>query len=169
MNRLDDLIIGAAIAGMLAVGATVSIRYYGHEKYDDGYAAALAAGQARYEREVAAAIKTETDLRAQLAAKDDEAKEKDRTYAISLEVAQRRVLDGTDRLRCPTARAVQPTAAATDRSAAGGSATDGQGPAMVPDDSAALLGLVADHQRLVQRYERVVERFDACRALNAGP
>jgi hypothetical protein len=43
MNRLDDLIIGAALLTTLAVGAALGIRYYGHEQYDAGYDAAVAA------------------------------------------------------------------------------------------------------------------------------
>lgn len=173
MSRLDDLVIGAALAVMLAVGAGLSIRYYGHEQYDAGYeaghAVAVAAGNAQRDIDAAIHLKTETDLREKLAKQDDEAKEKERAYEISLQVAQRRVLDGSDRLRCPTASPVQPAAATADRPAAAGAPADGPGPDVVPEAAADLLGIAADVAGLVRRYERVVERFDACRALNEVP
>jgi hypothetical protein len=37
----------------------------------------------------------------------------------------------------------------------------------VPEVAADLLGIAADAAGLVRRYAEVVERFDACRAVNA--
>jgi len=37
----------------------------------------------------------------------------------------------------------------------------------VPEAAAEILGDAADVGRLVRRYERIVERFDACRAMNS--
>jgi hypothetical protein len=39
----------------------------------------------------------------------------------------------------------------------------------VPEAAADLLGIAADVAGLVRRYKCVVERFDACRALNEVP
>lgn len=173
MSRAGGLIIDVVLFSLLVVGVALGIRYYVHVQYDAGYeaghAAAVAAGNAQRDLDAAIHLKKETDLRDQLAAKDVDAHRKEQEYATNLEAAQRRVRAGTDRLRCPAANPVQPATAASDRPIASGPATDGEGPTMVPDDSAALLGLVADHQRLMQRYERVVERFDDCRAMNAVP
>lgn len=169
MTRLDNPLVYILLAALVAVATWRGVVYYGGTQYDAGHEAAIAAGKKQHDIDVAAALKTETDLRAQLAAKDDEAKEKERTYEISLEVAQRRLRTGTDSLRCPTAGPVQPAAAAADRPIAGGPAVDDQGPALVPDAAADLLGIAADVAGLVRRYDRVVERFEACRALNAVP
>lgn len=49
----------------------------------------------------------------------------------------------------------------------GGPATEGEGPAIVPDAAADLLGDAAAIAGLVQRYDRVGERFEVCRAVNA--
>lgn len=58
-------------------------------------------------------------------------------------------------------------APAGDRPAAGGPGADVEGPAIVPDAAADLLGDTAAIAGLVRRYDRVVERFEACRAVNA--
>jgi hypothetical protein len=134
-----------------------------------GWDAAVAAGKAKYEADAAKARKTESELRAQLRDKDDEANELERTYEISLEVAQRDVRAGRERLRCPTAGPVHAAAPAPAAGpAAGEPAPDGPGADLVPEVAADVLGLAADGESIVRKYDRIVERFEACRALNNG-
>lgn len=167
MSPLDRLLLGCILAAAALFAGKGAVIHYGALRYQAGYDAAVAAGKEQHDRDAAAAHKIESDLRAQMAAKDADAYRKEQNYATNLEAAQRRVLTGADRLRCPAASPVPAGAAPGDRPAAGGPGADGEGPAMVPEVSADLLGLVADHQRLVQRYARVVERFKACQAVNA--
>lgn len=163
MNRL---LIGVLVAAALSGGAWIGLRHYGATQYQHGYDAAVTAGQAQLAHEAAENLKIETDLRAQLAERDDEAHQKEIEHAQALADAQRRVRAGTDRLRCP-ASPVQPAATPADRPAAASASTDGQGPDLVPETAADLLGIAADVAGLVRRYERVIERFEECRAVNA--
>lgn len=169
MNPLDRLLIGCMLLAGLLVGGTLAVHRYGAEQRTAGYAAAVAAGQAQHDRDAAAALKKESDLRAQLHAKDDEAFTKEKTYAASLEAAQRRVRTGVDSLRCPTANPVPAGAAPADRPAAGGIEVDVAGPRLMPEAAADLLGIAGDVAGLVRRYERLEQRFDACREVNNGP
>jgi hypothetical protein len=91
---------------------------------------------------------------------------KEQEYATNLDAAQRRVRAGVESLLCPTSP-VQPAPAAGDRPAAPEPATHGPGPAVVPEAAADLLSIAADVAGLVRRYDQVVERFEACRAVNA--
>lgn len=166
MNALDRLMIGGMLLAAALIAGALELRHYGAERYSAGQAAAVAAGVKLRQAEADRNLKTETDLRAQLHDKDAEAKQQEQTYEISLDVAQRRVRAGTDSLRCP-ASPIPAGATAGDRPAAGGPAADGEGPAIVPDAAADLLGDAAAIAGLVRRYDRVVERFDACRAVNA--
>ena len=181
MSAIERLLIGTFTAIVLLAAGILGVRVYGAHRYATGhaagyatghaagYATAIAAGKAQHDRDAAVALKTETDLRAQLAARDVTAHEKEIEHAQALADAQRRVRTGVDRLRCPAASPVQPAAAPGDRPAAAGPAVDGGGPELVPEAAADVLGYGAAIAGLVRRYERVVERFEACRAVNAGP
>jgi hypothetical protein len=168
IDTLDRLLTAFVIAGALSVAAWFGVHHYGAERYKEGYAAAVAAGKAQHDRDAVEAAKTESDLRAKLAAQDATTQQKEIEHAQALADAQRRVRAGTDRLRCP-ASPVQRAAAPDDRPAAAGPATDGSGPDLVPEAAADVLGYGAAIAGLVSRYERVVERFEECRAVNAGP
>lgn len=161
--------LGAVILSLaLLLAGGLWLCHYGAEQYQDGYAAAVEDSRAERDRAATMSRKTESDLRAQLHAKDAEAFEKEEEYEANLAAAQRRVRAGTDRLRCPVGQV--PAAPATnDRPATGGPGADGAGPNIVPAVAEEILGDAADVARLVRKYERVVERFDACRAVNAGP
>jgi hypothetical protein len=166
MTSLERLAIAAFALAALLLGAVFGMKHYGAERYDAGYAAAIAAGKAQHDRDAAAALKTESDLRAKLAAKDADAQRKDEEHAQALADAQRRLLTRVDRLRCP-ASPVQPTTAPTDRPATAVAPVDGTGPDLVPEAAADVLSYGAAIAGLVSRYERVVERFEECRAVNA--
>jgi hypothetical protein len=165
MNALDRLMIGGMLIAAALIAGALEIKHYGAERYSAGQAAAVAAGAKLRQVEADRNQKTETDLRAQLATKDVTAHKKELEHAASLEAAQRRVRTGVDSLRCP-ARPVPASAAAGDRPTAGGPATDVPGQELVPEAAADLLGDGAAIAGLVRRYERVVERFEACRAVN---
>lgn len=164
MTSLDRLLCSALAAVLLVIGAWFGVRHYGAEQYQAGHAAAVAAGRAQLERDTAAARKTESDLRAQLREKDATAFTKEKEYATNLEAAQRRVRAGVDSLRCPGA--IPAASQAGDRPTAAGSAADGERLAIVPEVAAEILSDGADVAGLLRRYQRVVERFEACRAVN---
>lgn len=166
MTALERLIVAAALVMLLVTGVWVGVHRYGAARYDAGYAAAVDLGKKQRDRDAYVNQQTEDELRTLLAAKDADAYRKEQEYASNLEAAQRRVRAGTDRLRCP-AGPVPAAAAAADRPAASGPGADGGGADVVPEAAADLLGIAADVAGLVRRYERVVERFEACRAVNA--
>ena len=173
MTALERRLLGVAVAVLLATGAWLGLQHYGNERYDAGhdagYAAAVDLGKKQRDRDAYLNQRTEDELRSMLAAKDADAHRKEQEYASNLADAQRRVRAGTDRLRCPAADPVQPSAAAEDRPAAGGTSADGGGPDLVPEAAADLLGYGAAIAGLVSRYAEVVERNEACRAVNARP
>lgn len=170
MTALERLLVGVIAAALLATGGWLGICHYGNVRYDAGhdagYAAALDAGRKQRDRDAYLNQQTEDELRSLLAAKDADAHRKEQEYASNLADAQRRVRAGIDRLRCP-ASTVQPGAASEDRPTAAGAPADGQGSDVVPEAAADLLGIAADVAGLVRRYDQVVERFEACRTVNA--
>ena len=166
MSRLQVLLLGVLVAIVITVGAWIALDHYGHERYQAGYSAAVDAGIRQRDLDAEENRKAESDLRAQLATRDAEAHRKEQEYASNLEAAQRRVRAGDDRLRCP-AGPIQPAAPAPDRPATPDAPADGQGPDVMPEAAADLLGIAADVAGLVRRYDQVVERFEACRAVNA--
>jgi hypothetical protein len=166
IDTLDRFLSGLLIAAVLAVAGWFSLHHYGAERYNAGYAAAIASGKAQHDRDEAAYRKLESDQRAKDAAREADATRKDQEHAQALADAQRRVRAGTDRLRCP-ANPVQSAAAPGNRPAAGAPPSDGAGPDLVPEAAADFLGIAADVAGLVRRYAEVVERFDECRAVNA--
>ncbi len=166
MSALERLLCSLLAAVLLSIGAWYGVCRYGIQQRQAGYDAAVADGKASRDLEAQIARQTEDDLRAQLRAKDEDAHRKEQEHAQSLEDAQRRMRTGVDSLRCPAARAVPGIAASEDRPAAGEPATDGQGPAIVPEVAAEILGDGADVAGLVRRYERVTELFEVCRAMN---
>lgn len=133
-----------------------------------GYDRALAAGQAKYESERERNRKVEGDLREANRLKDVAAATKEQTYAENLNAAQRRMRAGTDSLRCPSASPVQAGASPADRPDTSGPSFDESGAGVMPEVAADILGLAADSARLVRKFDRLAERYDACRALNNG-
>lgn len=152
---------------ILLLGGTWWFRYYGAEQYQAGWDGAVAAGKERRDSDAAAALAIESGLRTRLLDQDTNAFKKEQEYATNLDAAQRRVRAGTDRLRCPAASPVQLTATPGDRPAAGAPPVDGEGLDLVPEAAADILGHGAAIAGLVSRYADVVERFEACRAVNA--
>lgn len=168
MTHVERVLFSVIALIGVVICAWLGALHFGANKFDAGYAAAIAAGQKRHDFEAELNRQIEAELREQLAAKDAAAFMKEKEHAESLKAAQRRVLAGSDSLRCPAA-AVPTSAAAGDRSTAGGPAVDGQGPAIVPAVAVEILADGADVAGIVRRYQRVLDRFDACQALNARP
>jgi hypothetical protein len=166
MSRLEQLLVALLTAAALAAVAWLGLQHYGAEQYKAGFAAAVAIGNQERDRVAAINHNVETELRSRLAARDADAYRKEQEYATNLADAQRRVRAGTDRLRCPAASPVQPAAAAGDRSIAGGPEPDRAGAELVPDAAAEVLGDAADAAGLVRKFDRLTERFEACRAVN---
>lgn len=167
MSALERLAVGMLLAVALVVAAFFGVRHYGIEQRQVGWNAAVTAGKEQREAEAAAALAIESGLRTRLLEQDTTAHRKEQEHASELEAAQRRVRAGVDSLRCPAAGPVPDAAAADDRATAAGSAADREGLAIVPEVAAEILGDGADVAGLVRRYQRLVERFEACRALNA--
>lgn len=166
MMTLERFAGAILLSVALLLGAWFSVHHYGSTKYQAGYDAAVAEGREAREAAAVAALAIESGLRAKLLERDTAALRKEQEHAESLEAAQRRVRAGVDRLRCP-AGPVPAGAPAGGGPAAAGTALDREGPAIVPEVAAEILGDAGDVAGLVRRYERVVERFEACRTVNA--
>ena len=166
MTALERLAAVTLLLVVLLLGAWFGLRHYGAEQRQAGYDAAIAEGEEAREAAAIAALAIESGLRARLLEQDTTALRKEQEHATNLEAAQRRVRTGVDRLRCPTGP-VQSAAPAGDRPAATRPAADGEGPDLVPEAAADVLGHGAAIASLVRRYERVIERFEACEAVNA--
>lgn len=160
------------LAALLGAGViTGGLLWHRHEVSagrQAGYDAAVTAGEKQRAADAAVALTTERALRAKLAARDAAEQQKDAEYAETLAAAQRRVRAGDDSLRIAI-NTIRATAAAPAGPTAAGPAPDGPGAAIVPEVAANILGLAADTGRLVRKYERLEERYDACVALNNGP
>ena len=167
MTAFDRLAIVAIILAGLLFSALVSLHHYGEKRYEAGYNVAIEAGMRQRDKEAAENRKIESELRSQLAERDTEAQQKEVEHAQTLADAQHRVRAGTDRLRCPAVSPVQPATTPADRPASAGAPVDGGGPDLVPEAAADVLGYGAAIAGLVRRYDRLSERFEACRAMNA--
>jgi hypothetical protein len=167
VTAIERLTAAVMLVLLVAVGSVLWVRHYGAEQYQAGHDAAIAAGKEQYDRDAAAARKTESDLRAQLRAKDADALRQKEEHEKNLANAQRRMRAGADSLRCPAVGPVPDHAAPDDRPAAGGPDPDTAGPRIVPETAADLLGVAADIAGIVRKYDRLEQRFEACRALNA--
>lgn len=168
MSALERLLASIVALMVLSVAGWFGLQHYGTKHYDAGYAAAVEAGAKLRQAEADRHQREESDLRDKLAAADYQSFEKEQEYAANLANAQRRVLTGTDRLRCHTASAAQRAAPAGDRSATAGPALDRQGAELVPDAAAALLGDGATVAGIVRKFDRLEQRFEECRAMNAN-
>jgi len=168
VKALEWLMLQLAGAALLVLSAWLWHADKVGDAYKAGQAAAVAAGNAQHAADLAAARKTETGLRLLLATKDELSHNKEILYAENLSAAQRRVVSGADRLRCPGVGSVSNAATAPAGPAAGGLAPDGPGAAIVPEVAGDILSLAADTGRVLRKYQRVVERYEACRALNNG-
>jgi hypothetical protein len=168
MNVLERLLVSVLVLAALACAGWLAVTHYGDARFEAGRAAAVAAGEKLRQAEAERHREAESDLRTRLGAADADAFRKEQEYATNLDAAQRRVRAGVDRLRCP-ASSVQPTAAASDRPAAVGPAADAEGEELVPDAAADVLGIGATIASLVRKYDRLNERFEKCRAVNAVP
>ena len=166
MTSIEKLLISAIVLIGLALLGWLNLLDYGVERYDEGFEAAIKVGKERRDADAEINRQTETDLRKQLGIKDTAALKKEKDHAQSLAAAQRRILTGTDSLRCP-AKPIPVSSTTVDRSAAGGPTADEGGSELVPEAAADLVGIASDVERLVRQYDRVVERFEACRAVNS--
>lgn len=161
--------IGCILAAAALVAGTLGLRHYGADRYAAGHAAAVAAGKEARDSQAVANLAIESGLRTRLLEQDTTALRKEQEYASNIEAAQRRVRAGVDGLRCPAASPVPAGTAADDRPVAAGLVVEPAGPSLMPEAAADLLGDGAAVAGLVRRYERVIQRFEACRAVNAVP
>lgn len=166
MSALHRLLCAALTAVLLLIGAWFGVRHYGAEQHGAGYAAAVKDGEETRNAEAVAAMAIESGLRHRLLEQDTTAIRKEQEYATNLEAAQRRVRAGIDSLRCP-AGPVSEAAQAADRPNAAGPVPDGQGTELVPDAAAALLGDGATIAGIVRKFDRLQQRFEECRNVNA--
>lgn len=166
MSAVHRLLCSMLAVVLLLLGAWFGVRHYGVEQRQAGWDAAVAAGTEAREAASVAALAIESDLRIRLLEQDITALRKEQEYATNLEAAQRRARAGVDRLRCP-AWPVPAGAPPGGRPAAAGPAADGEGPDLVPEAAADVLGHGAAIASLVRRYQRVIERAEACRDVNA--
>jgi hypothetical protein len=166
MTSIEKLLVGAIVLIRLALLGWLNLLDYGVERYDEGFEAAIKIGKERHDADAEINRQTETDLRKQLGIKGTAALKKEKDHAQSLAAAQRRILTGSDSLRCP-ARPVRASSTAANRFAASGPTANDGGSELVPEAAADLVSIASDVERLVRQYDLVVERFEACRAVNA--
>lgn len=166
MTRIERILGASLVLAGLTLFAWFALLDYGAESYDEGFAAAIVVGKERRDADAEINRQIEIDLRSQLTIKDANAFKKEQYHAETIAATQRRMRTGTDSLHCPAGPV--PSATTTDaRPAAGELAPDPIGPQLVPEAAADLVGIASDVERLVRQYDRVVERFEACRAVNA--
>jgi len=165
MSALERLLVGTVLL-VLLLGCTLAVRSYGAGRYDAGYAAAVAEGKEQRDAEALANLAIESGLRTRLLEQDTTAHRKEQEHATNLEAAQRRVRAGIDSLRCP-AGPVSAAASGGDRPTTAGPVPDGDGAQLVPDAAAALLGDGATVAGIVRKFDRLEQRFEECRAVNA--
>ena len=166
MSRIGNFVIGLRTLLVLGLTAGFGAHHWGQVRYDAGYEAAVKAGQAQRQADATAARAKEEGLRRQLAAQEEEAQQKEKQHAKDLDEVQRRVLVGTDRLRCPAARAVQHIPAPATGPAPTIIAADTGGPDLVPEAAADVLGYGAAIAGLVRRYDRLTALYEQCRQSN---
>jgi len=166
MTTIERTLVAMIVLAGLVVVGWLGVMHYGSTRYNAGYAAAVAEGKTARDAVAEITRITEADLRAQLQARESAAHRKEQEHAQDLAAAQRRVRVGDDRLRCPTGP-VPASAAPGDRPTAAAPGADGAGPAIVPEVAAEILADGADIARIVRQYDRVIESFEACRAVNA--
>ena len=169
MSALDRLLIGCILVAAAVFAGMSWVKHYGDDRYAAGQSAAVAAGKEARDSQAAANLAIESGLRTRLLEQDTAALRKEQDYASDLEAAQRRVRTGADSLRCPAASPVPAGAAPGDRPIASGPALDGQGAELVPDAAAEVLGDGATVAGIVRKFDRLEQRFEACRAVSAAP
>jgi hypothetical protein len=167
MSALERLMAAVIFVLLLLLGCAWWVRHYGAERYQAGWDGAVAAGKGQRDSAAVANLAIESGMRTRLLEQDTTAFKKEQEYASNLEAAQRRMRAGIVSLRCPAASAVQPTTTSGNRPAAAGPAPDGQGAELVPDAAAALLGDGAAVAGIVRKFDRLEQRFEECRAVNA--
>ena len=167
MTAFDRLAIVSTILAGLLLSALVSLHHYGEKRYEAGYSAAVLAGKEQHDKDAEKYRKLESDTRINDEKRDAEAQQKEQEYAQNLDAAQHRLRIGVDRLRCPEVSPVQSTTSSSDRSAPTESTTDGSGPDLMPEAAEDILGYGAAIASLVSRYDRIVERYEECRTMNA--
>lgn len=168
MSALERYAIGVLAGVVMLAGVWLWHLHEVSTARQAGYDAAVAAGEAQRAADAAVALANERALRTRLAERDAAAIQKESEYAQNLTAAHARIRSGADSLRIAV-NTIRATAAPADRPVAGGPPVDEPGAAIVPTVAADILGLAADSARIVRKYDRLVERFDACRALNNGP
>lgn len=166
--NLNALMLSALIGAGVITGGWLWHRHEVSAARQAGYDAAVMAGEKQRTADAAAALAIERENRELFRIRDEQARQREDTYAQALDDAQRRMRAGTDRLRCP-ASTVQPAAAPADGPVASGAAADEPGTPVVPEVAGDILGLAGDTARLVRKYDDLTFRLEACRALNNGP
>lgn len=169
MNSLERFTLGviAALVALAAawfwhVHAVSAARDAG---YKDGYHVAVEKGRIQHEADAAQALRDERSNRERFARLDDAARQERESHAQALSDAQSRLRAGDERLRIAihTIRTISPAA---DRPVAGGPAADDERADIVPEVAAAIVGIAADSAEVVRKYDRLYERFEACRSIN---
>lgn len=166
MTRVQGIVASGIVLVGLLLAIWLCVLRYGSVQRAAGYADAISDGKAARDSAATSALAIESGLRSQLLERDTTTLRKEQEHAFNLEAAQRRVRTGVDSLRCP-AGPVPAGATADDRPAATTAAVDRSRPAIVPEDAAAILGDGADIARIVRQYDQIIERFEACRAVNS--
>ncbi|HVG92392.1 MAG TPA: hypothetical protein VNB54_12945 [Alphaproteobacteria bacterium] len=161
----------AAVVAVLGLGTFVHHRIYSQgwdardaiAKQDERDAAAHYADEVRQAKDATATIKEAADRDAAAFQREREQHEKD----ISQHVAA--ALAGVERLRVPVAGCTVREGAAPASTAAGTGTSDGTPADLMPGTAASILRFAGDSAQLVRDYNKLLERFDTCRAIANAP
>lgn len=160
---IEALVVGAAVAGLY-----FAARAYCNHREQVGYNNAVADGIEARRAADAANLKREGVLRKKLSASDDLARTKEVEHAQELETAVRRAAAGSSGMRCP-ARPVPAGEAPADRPASQRPPADTERAELVPEAAADLLSIGAGYAGILRKYDRLQDRFNACREMNNAP
>lgn len=164
-----EVLMAKVLAGVVIVIACVwGFNHYVGVVEQRGYDRAVNEGKIALQAEKDRALGVERQLRAQLSKEQRLAAEKETRHAEELAAAQARLRSGADRLLCPKLGKVPGPGPDAGRPAAGGSASDGEGEAIVPEVAAEILGDGATAAGLVRKFQRLERYFATCRAVANG-
>jgi len=164
-----EVLMAKVLAGVVVVIAcTWGFNHYVDSVEQRGYDRAVNEGKIALQAEKDHALSVERQLRAQLSKEQRLAAEKETRHAEELAAAQARLRSGADRLLCPKLGKVSGPGPDAGRPAAGGSAPDVEGEAIVPDVAAEILGDAATAAGLVRKFRRLEGYFATCKAVANG-
>lgn len=163
--------LAAAVVALLGLGTLVYHHIYSQgwdardtiAKQQDAAAAAHYADEVRQAQAQTVAIQAQADRDAAAYQLERDHHEKDIAQHVAAALA------GVERLRVPVAGCTVREGSAPTSAAAPASAVDGTPADLMPGTAASILRIAGDSAQLVRDYNKLLERFDTCRAVANAP